>query len=174
MSDFKDLDMMKNLSVVSLKDDIPPPPELKQMISNRLQSLSKSPNTNNDLDGNNENGGIKVPTSIPIPTKKSKIEKSPIVGKKRQFKEIQKKFEEYGSSTAETDKSEVGNNRIENGEKLGNRNGVVRNDGVSQFKSKKQRKRNKKKRNRHIPKPPHPSTTTTDQKFQNLVKRLKH
>lgn len=119
--DFKDLDLMKIQSVVDLKDDIYPTPELKSIISNRLISLTKK--SENDSLSN-----FKLPT-VPL-FKKNSSHNEHI--KKRDMKELQKIEENI--STAESNKSEPHLNKSNS------------NSQVSSFKKKK-KKKNKNKIN---------------------------
>jgi len=130
----KELDLMRNLSVVSLRDDMPPTPELKQMISHRLLTLTKKNEFTPTL--SRSDSDIKVP-DIPkrfrndenMENESSSSEKL----KKRKQKELNKLESE---TTAESSKTEL-IAKVEN------------NSHVSDFsdKKKKKRKRNKNRNN---------------------------
>jgi hypothetical protein len=158
MDDFKELDMLKNLSVVSLKDDFAGTPELKLMLSSRLQSLSKIPSVSQASSGMS-NDGIKVP-DMPLRLKKSRGSNmdngTPKLVKKRDLKNQQKGADVENGSTLDSIKNSHLAYEAQNGKT------------VSNFQNKKRNKKRNRKKNKKT------NGASTNQQFQNLVSKLKH
>ena len=150
---FKDLDMMKNLSVVSLKDENYQTPELKQMISNRLQSLNKQQEKKESPLQDDSN--IKVP-DLPVRLQRGKnmtdSSSPPLKLKKRDLKYMNKN-EEYNSSTWEE------SNKGDSIMLKSSNNKNSQNKGKNKKKKKKQHKNNLK-------------NDGTNQQFEKLVRKL--
>ena len=160
-NDIKNLDFLRNLSVVSPNDDISAP-ELKSYMSKRvIQQKGKLQNmldksSNGDTGSTSLDDGIKVPRPISKKSKKSgddKLNLPPlsnlkILSKKRDKKEASKNIA----------------------------NGQTANTDSTPQKSKKNRKRNKNKNQllNSVSLGSEKTASSTNNKFDSLVKRLLH
>lgn len=170
LSDIKNMDFMRSLSIVTLKDDIRTP-ELKSFLSNKLaQQYLKGKQDNksstNDAESSTKvasESGIKTPAT---PTRKRKRSTNGKVGND----EIENEVENDTSTprTKRRDKKEEVKN-LENTQ--GNQGDIDKQETPTNKKGKKRtRKRNNKKNKSNAG--TNGNTGSTNKKFDNLVKKL--